>query len=188
MGCTACHEHKKKSKNKNIGKNNEKVDITDITNEDYKNNNHIYRSCRIDSDAFKKKVEIVLDKRVKIKENDGKKNNKEFFDKHKEDNENHENKNGLNINIDKNEIDNLKIGGDIVNEGTNSKISLKLMNGYENTNELVPSQSINQTSTLIAGSGTNTKVLSNYYNINNFQPKNSENPHIGNDIDGIINE
>ncbi len=62
------------------------------------------------------------------------------------------------------------------------------MNGYENTNELVPSQSINQTSTLIAGSGTNTKVLSNYYNINNFQPKNSENPHIGNDIDGIINE
>ena len=186
MGCTACHEHKKKSKNKNIGKNNEKVDITDITNEDYKNN--IYRSCRIDSDAFKKKVEIVLDKRVKIKENDGKKNNKEFFDKHKEDNENHENKNGLNINIDKNKIDNLKIEGDIVNEGTNSKISLKLMNGYENTNELVPSQSINQTSTLIAGSGTNTKVLSNYYNINNFQPKNSENPHVGNDIDGIINE
>ena len=161
MGCIACSELKEERNNKIIRKNNEKVDITDITNEDYKNN--IYRSCRIDSDAFKKKVEIVLDKRVKIKENDGKK-------------------------IDKNQIDILKIGGDIVNEGTNSKISLKLMNGYENTNELVPSQSINQTSTLIAGSGTNTKVLSNYYNINNFQPKNSENPHIGNDIDGIINE
>ena len=184
MGCTACHEHKKKSKNKNIGKNN--VDITDITNEDYKNN--IYRSCRFDSDAFKEKVEFILDRRVKIKENDGKKNNKEFFDNHKEDIEKHENKNGLNINIDKNEIDNLKIGGYIVNEGTNSKISLKLMDGCENTNELVPSQSINQTSTLIAGSGTNTKVLSNYCKINNFEPKNSENPHIGNDIDGIINE
>ena len=141
-----------------------------------------------DRDAFKEKVEFILDRRVKIKEKDGKKNNKEFFDKHKEDNENHENKNGLNINIDKNKIDNLKSGGDIVNEGTNSKISLKLMDGYENTNELVPSQSINQTSTLIAGSGTNTKVLSNYCNINNFEPKNSENPHIGNDIDGIINE
>ena len=143
MGCIACSELKEERNNKIIRKNNEKVDITGITNEDYKN---------------------------------------------KEDNENHENKNGLNINIDKNKIDNLKIEGDIVNEGTNSKISLKLMNGYENTNELVPSQSINQTSTLIAGSGTNTKVLSNYCNINNFQPKNSENPHIGNDIDGIINE
>ena len=151
MGCIACSELKNERKQKNIVKTNEKVDITGITNEDYKNN-------------------------------------KEFFDKHKEDNENHENKNGLNINIDKNKIDNLKIEGDIVNEGTNSKISLKLMNGYENTNELVPSQSINQTSTLIAGSGTNTKVLSNYCKINNFEPKNSENPHIGNDIDGIINE
>ncbi len=159
MGCIACSELKKERNNKIIGKNIEKVDITDITNEDYKNN--IYRSCRIDSDAFKKKVEKVLDKRVKIKENDGKKNNKEFFDKHKEDNENHENKNGLNINIDKNKIDNLKIEGDIVNEGTNSKISLKLMNGYESTNELDPRQSINQTSTLIAGSGKNTKELSN---------------------------
>ena len=161
MGCIACSELKEERNNKIIGKNIEKVDITDITNEDYKNN--IYRSCRFDSDAFKKKVEIVLDKRVKIKENDGKK-------------------------IDKNQIDILKIGGDIVNEGTNSKISLKLMDGCENTNELVPSQSINQTSTLIAGSGTNTKVLSNYCKINNFEPKNSENPHIGNDIDGIINE
>ena len=186
MGCIACSELKEERNNKSIRKNNEKVDITGITNEDYKNN--IYRSCRFDSDAFKEKVEFILDRRVKIKENDGKKNNKEFFDKHKEDNENHENKNGLNINIDKNKIDNLKIEGDIVNEGTNSKISLKLMNGYENTNELVPSQSINQTSTLIAGSGTNTKVLSNYCKINNFEPKNSENPHIGNDIDGIINE
>ena len=184
MGCIACSELKEERNNKIIRKNNEKVDITGITNEDYKNN--IYRSCRFDSDAFKEKVEFILDRRVKIKENDGKKNNKEFFDKHKEDNENHENKNGLNINIDKNKIDNLKIEGDIVNEGP--KISLKLMNGYENTNELVPSQSINQTSTLIAGSGTNTKVLSNYCNINNFEPKNSENPHIGNDIDGIINE
>ena len=161
MGCIACSELEKERKKKFIGKNNEKVDITGITNEDYKNN---------------------------IKENDGKKNNKEFFDNHKEDIENHENKNGLNININKNQIDILKIGGDIVNEGTNSKISLKLMDGCENTNELVPSQSINQTSTLIAGSGTNTKVLSNYCNINNFQPKNSENPHVGNDIDGIINE
>ena len=151
MGCIACSELKEERNNKIIRKNNEKVDITGITNEDYKNN--IYRSCRFDSDAFKEKVEFILDRRVKIKENDGKKNNKEFFDKHKEDNENHENKNGLNINIDKNKIDNLKIEGDIVNEGTNSKISLKLMNGYENT--------INQTSTLIAGSGTNTKVLSN---------------------------
>ena len=159
MGCIACSELKEERNNKIIRKNNEKVDITGITNEDYKNN--IYRSCRFDSDAFKEKVEFILDRRVKIKENDGKKNNKEFFDKHKEDNENHENKNGLNINIDKNKIDNLKIEGDIVNEGTNSKISLKLMDGCENTNQLVPSQSINQTSTLIAGSGTNTKVLSN---------------------------